>query len=513
MGKKMLSLVLALVMVLGFASLSGAEGVYPLDTDVALKVWFADIVYSDTYTSQGEAPMFKAIQEKTGVNVEWIEPAAGADKKTAFNLMMASASLPDIIWAEGIVSNALTYLDDGVIIDLTDWVTPDYMPNLCAMYEENPSYALAVKTDDGRTFGTVCVAQYECWQGPWVRTDWLEACGLGLPATIEDWTAMLTAFKEKYGAVYTTYKDPGDIFLGAYQVPKFDQNNGFFQKDGKVQYVAEQDGYKDYLAQMNAWYKAGLIDPDYVSNDETVVVNKAANGESGAINAYQVSGAHILTAQATYGKDGTWVPVGSPRLEGGNRSYVEMGIDVTASANAITTQCQNVEVAVRFLDWIYSKDGINTFNFGIEGTSFVYDENGDPQYTDEFMSGPEGMVEYARRYTAIVGNCPSVKSIEAAFARNDPASNEAETIWKGDWTNADWAEIVLPVLGATEEENDQTVDVIAALNTYVKEATYAFITGEKSLDDWGAHIDELNKIGLEKVKEIRQAQLDRVNAR
>ena len=65
----------------------------------------------------------------------------------------------------------------------------------------------------------------------------------------------------------------------------------------------------------------------------------------------------------------------------------------------------------------------------------------------------------------------------------------------------------------TEEENDETTDILSALNTYVKESTYSFITGARSLEEWDSYVDELYNIGLETVKTIRQDQLDRVLAR
>ena len=510
--RKIMALVLGTL--LAFCCISAvAETTYPLDTDTTLSVWFVDIPYSSIYANEGEAPLFQAIEEMTGVDVDWIEPAAGADKETAYNLMMASTNLPDIIWSANITNNALTYLDDGVIIDLTPYVNAETMPNLTALYEANPSWEAAVKTDDGRMYGTIAVAEYECWQGPWVRTDWLEECGLAIPETIEDWEVMLKTFKEKYDATFVPMQDQGSLFLGAFGLPKFSQNSGFFQKDGTVKYVASDDGYKGYLELMAKWYADGLIDPDFASNDESIVVNKAANNVAGAVQGYQVSGAHILSAQGVYETTGDWLAIGYPKLADGERSIVEMGIDVVPAATAITTSCDDVDTAVKFLDWLYSDAGITLFNFGIEGVSFYYDEDGNPQYTDEFMNGPEGMVEYARRYTAIVGNCPNFKSFEAAVARNDQASNDAEAAWKGDWTNAEWAEIVLPILGATEDENDITTDIITALNTYVKENTYSFIIGEKSFDEWDAYLAGMDEIGLQKVLEIRQAQLDRVNNR
>ena len=297
-------------------------------------------------------------------------------------------------------------------------------------------------------------------------------------------------------------------------MPNFAVNNGFYQENGEIRYAAEQEEYREYLALLNGWYTAGLIDPDYVSADEGTVVNKAANGETGAIHAFQVSGAHIVTAQETYGTDGTWAPIPYPTLEeGGERSLVQMGLDTLSVATAITTNCEDVDTAVRFLDWLYSEEAITLFNFGIEGISFEYDENGNPQYTDDFLNGPDGMVENASRYTGVVGNVPNVKTLEAAIARNDASSNEAIITWQGDWSSAEWAEILLPLLSPTEEENDETTDILSALNTYVKESTYSFITGARSLEEWDSYVDELYNIGLETVKTIRQDQLDRVLAR
>lgn len=510
--KKLLTLALAAMLILGLATTGALAEETP-----TLSVWFADMVYSSTYTSQEESPMFQKIEELTGIDITWMEPAAGSDSATAYNLMVASGELPDVVWASQIAANALTYLDDETIIDLTPYFTAETMPNLYALCEANPSYLNAVKIDDGRMFGVPTIVEQETWQGPWVRTDWLEACGLDIPTTIDDWTEMLTAFKENYGATFTTYGSGdgfGYLFTGAYGVPKFTADNGFYQENGEIRYVAEQEGYREYLALLNGWYTAGLIDPDYVSADEGTVVNKAANGETGAIHAFQVSGAHIVTAQETYGTDGTWAPIPYPTLEeGGERSLVQMGLDTLSVATAITTNCEDVDTAVRFLDWLYSEEAITLFNFGIEGISFEYDENGNPQYTDDFLNGPDGMVENASRYTGVVGNVPNVKTLEAAIARNDASSNEAIITWQGDWSSAEWAEILLPLLSPTEEENDETTDILSALNTYVKESTYSFITGARSLEEWDSYVDELYNIGLETVKTIRQDQLDRVLAR
>ena len=513
--KKKLTLVLALLICAMLAVPAMADGGYPLETDTTLDVWFAEIVLSSTFTSPDEVPLLQTIEEKTGVDVNWIFPAAGSDTATAYNLMMANGDLPDIIWSADIVTNATTYLNDGTIVDLTDWITEEYAPNLLAYIGDDESILKAYTTDDGRRFGFPSLCYASIWTGPYVRTDWLEECGLDIPVTIEDWTEMLTAFHDKYGAQLSTLGNFRNVFLGAYGVTTIEKDQGFYMPDGKtVTYAPACEGFRDYLTQMHAWYEAGLIDPDYLSNDQTILISKCVEGTTGAMVGYQVTGANISLAANDPETGAKWLAIPYPVLEEGGRSYTEASLTTLPMASAVTADCEDVETAVRFLDWLYSDEGLTAMNFGVEGESFEYDADGNPHYTETFLSGPEGMVEYARRYTAIVGNTPGVKTEEAAIDRNDEASNVAEATWLGDWSVSEFSSYLIPVLSPTEEEVEETTDRLSALTTYVRENTYKFITGERSLDEFDDYVNTLyDTYELDEVIAIRQAQVDRVLSR
>ena len=58
---------------------------------------------------------------------------------------------------------------------------------------------------------------------------------------------------------------------------------------------------------------------------------------------------------------------------------------------SITSSCPDVELAVSVLDWRYSEEGSFLFNYGIEGISFEYDANGEPQYTDLIVKNENGL--------------------------------------------------------------------------------------------------------------------------
>ena len=95
--KKLLAMALCVLLALSCLSFASAEEeiTYPIDTDVTLKVWMGSAVgYSAIYPSANDAPWYQEWEKRTGIDVDWIEPAAGADKTQAYNLMMPAATIP-----------------------------------------------------------------------------------------------------------------------------------------------------------------------------------------------------------------------------------------------------------------------------------------------------------------------------------------------------------------------------------------------------------------------------------
>ena len=72
----------------------------------------------------------------------------------------------------------------------------------------------------------------------------------------------------------------------------------------------------------------------------------------------------------------------------------------------------------------------------------------------------------------------------------------------------------VPVLSATAEETEDFTDLNSAISTYCGEMYFKFITGEVDLEKgWDEYIDTLKGMGVEDMIAIKQAQLDRFNAR
>ena len=61
------------------------------------------------------------------------------------------------------------------------------------------------------------------------------------------------------------------------------------------------------------------------------------------------------------------------------------------SIYSISASCKDPELALKWLDYQYSYDAMLLNNFGIEGESYVIDEAGKPQLTEQIQNNPDGL--------------------------------------------------------------------------------------------------------------------------
>ncbi|NMB34445.1 MAG: extracellular solute-binding protein, partial [Clostridium sp.] len=376
-----------------------SEFSYPIKTDKVLTYWMnIEGSVSANYANIGDTPFGKNLMKSTGVTIEFLHPPAGqADEQ--FNLMIASGELPDII-----ERSWLTYpggpekaIGDGNIIALNE-VLEKYSPNLSAYLAANPEIDKMIKTDAGNYYIYPFIRGDEELLptiGPIIRKDWLEDLSLEMPTTIDEWYTVLTKFKEEKGATapFSFEWGSGSLtnalpFAYAYGSTR----NFYLGKDGKIHYGAAEEPYKEFLTTFAKWYKEGLVDPDIATVKLDQLSAQMTNGTSGAsmgwagsrmgvwVNAGIASDPNYMLAAAPY-----------PTLNKGD--YPEMGQLENPHPNqgnaAITTQCKDVELAARFLDFAYSEAGHMLYNFGEEGVSYTM-INGYPTYTQDVLKHPDG---------------------------------------------------------------------------------------------------------------------------
>ncbi len=525
--KKLLCLLLSLVMLIPTAAAFADDFTYPMDGSVTL-TWFASEgfgVVNDAYASPNDSPFHKGLSEMTGVNIEWSVPTAGTDARQALNLAMASTTLPDIVFGN-LMTDASRYIEEGAIRDLTPYMEK-WAPNYYAFLKSNPNYDKAMKTDAGQYYGFGFFREAGGWndtyEGPVIRQDWLDECGLEAPKTISDWDNVIKVFHDKYGATFSFAWDPrfrDSGIAGAFGAHGMAGQAGsayryYVDENGKVQFDMAQENWLNYMLKLNEWWAAGLIDQDVFTSRDTEAKTKALNGVMGIsyTSMGQLSNWRKEAAQA--GNGANWVGLQYPTADDGSISMVFGGMGIGAVVSVISGDCpeEKIETAMRVLDYAYSPEGNLYWNFGKQGVSWDYDANGQPAYLPLVTEDPDGINDAISKYGGSTWSGSCIQATKLLYMKNTPESIAANDLWfypneaiagKGKLPNG---------VTLTAEESDELTNIEAALGTYVPEMSAKFITGEATRADWESYLKELDKMGLARALEIRQAAYDRFMAR
>ena len=494
---------------------------YPMDAADTKLTWWANegFTLNAAYASYEDSPFHTGLSEMTGVDIEWQFPTTGTDPKQALNLMLASETLPDIIFAS-IMVDAERYMDEGVIRDLTDYIQ-DYSPNYYAHLQSKEIYDKSMKTDSGKYYGYGFFREDGGWndtyQGPVVRQDWLDALSLKAPETIADWDIVLKAFKDEYGATLT---GPWSRFkaaaisgsFGAFGLTDFQL---YVDDNGKIQLAQAQVEWKNYMAKLNEWWEAGLLDQDLMTNDDTIAQTKALNGATGL--AYtsmgQLTNWRKDAEQAGNGAD--WVGLQYPKGDDGKLSMVFGGTGIGSTVSVITTSCpdEKLEAAMRVLDYAYTEEGNLYWNFGKEGVSWERNADGEPAYTALVTEDPDGLNNAISKFGGSTWSGSCIQATRLLYMKNSEASIAANDIWfyPNEAVSSKW-KYPNGVTMTTDESN--TLDeLVTTISTYVSEMGVGYITGEESVDNFDNFVAQLDTMGLQTVLETRQTAYERFLAR
>lgn len=494
---------------------------YPMDGGGTVTYWMElNPNVAANYTNMGETHFAKKLQADTGISIEYQHPAVGQGIEQ-FNLLLSNRTLPDIIeygWF-GYAGGPQKAIEDSVIIPLND-IIDQYCPNFKAYLEANPEVDKMIKTDDGTYYCFPFIRGADKLMvstGPMLREDWLQELNLEIPTTIDEWYEVLSAFKNEKGAAAPfTYQysqvalTDNNPFANAFGAPR----TFYLGDDGKVHYGAIEDGYKEYLQTMNQWMAEGLIDVDLATLTGDQVSAKITNGSAGAAYGYCGSGmgTWINSGKATDEKfslaAAPWPVINKgdkPQFAQKDNAYV-----ITQGAAAITTSCENVELAARLLDYAYGKEGNILYNFGEEGVSYTV-ENGEFIYTDELLKNPNLSITHAMAgYIRANYNGPFVQD-ERYATQYYQLENQKKAL--EIWSDTNAGAHVLPPITPTVDESQEQARIMNEVNTYRDEMTLKFILGNKGFDEWDDYVKTIKDMNIDRVLEIQNSALERYNSR
>ena len=498
---------------------------YPIsDEKITLTMWYPHAGSMGTLSDFNEGEFWQWLEEKTNIHIEFIVPAAGTEAES-FNLLFTSGNLPDIIYNQ---VNQQSYRDgmdacieDGYVVNMADYL--DIAPNYVSWLNSIDGVDKNVFTDTGKMYG-----MWGFWdnidggyadQGISIRKDFLDAVGMDVPTTYDEWEEVLTAFKDELGIEAPLYTSKYGIdygeFMAGYGVAPY-----FYQVDGEIKYGPMEDGYKEYLTMMNDWYEKGLLDPDFSTRQSSGVTadnDMILNDKVGALIDYGTRMTDAYVSRGATNKDFWAVAAPQPKKSEDSEdpawrdvsgNYMEM-LNVCTLVNA---ESEHVEEAIKWLDTFYAKDNYLNANYGIDSEEgIVWDAASDGHRIGNYdfrYSNPDGLdsATVAVKYWA---KNPNIR-VEAAQIEQMPEERqEAYPVWsKYEATN-----FIPTTVTMTSDENTEYSNYYVEIESYVQENNVKFITGERSLDEYDDYRQTLKDMGIETCISLRQDALDRYNNR
>ena len=480
---------------------------YPIETDVTLKYWVRlPSALGTSVKNFSETPFSKEYMKRTGINIEYMHPAQGQETEV-LNLLIASGDLPDIIEAEWLSRDPDSSISKNTILKLNDFFA-DYSPNLTKYLNDNKDVDRAIRTDSDNYYVYPFIRGDEkllSTAGLMLRNDWLKELNMTVPETMDEWEAILVAFKTKCDTPLAMTTGGLFQFLGAY-----DLSPNFYIEDGKIVYGSAEAGFKDYLAKMNEWYNKGYIDKNFAIMDGKLINSNMLDGKSGIV--FGAGGGGMGTylnamkdKDTSYDLIATKFPVMNKgdRPEFGNKQLKYSPLN----GAAITGKSKNPEIAARFLDYSYSEEGYMLNNFGIEGESYEM-KDGYPTYTSVITDNPNGLAMSMALplYVRAANEGPFVqdKRYIEQYYQLDQQKQALDV-----WSENNHEKHVVPQITLSQAETTEYSKIMSEITTYRDEMFINFIIGTRAIDTFQEYADKMKSLKLDRAIEIQQAAYDR----
>lgn len=459
-------------------------------------------------TSYNENTAYQEAMKRLGIQIEFIHPAIGQEQEE-FNLLFLGDELPDIIaMANKYVGGEFQGMRDGVFQDITD-LLPEYAPDYYKILTEDEEFFRESSDNEGR------IATFNCYKPvgdpPFNRyilnKGMLDELGCEIPQTVDEMEAMFEKMMEKGITPYMLKGDGYEVQLMGMWDMYMNKENRYYQQDGVVKFAPLEDDFKEYLSMLNRWYTKGYISKDFTSLKAQDVKTLFDTEQLGTYTDAIVASYNRCQPQGIEVVAGPY-----PRLNKGQNLHWDDANPwprTTQLENtvAISKDCENVEAALKFLNYGYTEEGAELFNWGVEGLN--WDWQGDQRvYNDTMLNNPDFGTEEAsyiyKVHFAPKLNYPDVE-VHANLLKSEGALN-SRMQWADD-PNVD-SSILLPPFQLDEEDQATVAEVATPIYTYVDEMTLKFITGAEPLENFDIFRETVKSMGINDVIALEQKGYD-----
>lgn len=449
----------------GMSVLAGVGGCSILSAggDTALRINYAGA--ADAMSIPSPNPIETKLAEVAGLEV--VSERSPEDLGAA----LAGSQAPDVFLSSR--NQLRQYAKQGMLLDLTPY------------RDRLSDYEAYVGTDnvetgmiDGRMMSLVRKPREFSYGALWIRADWLDKLGLGMPKTTDEFTDALKAFRDE---------KPGRsdaVGLTGPGVSTFSPLFGAFETGTPASLYAHGkqvvDGYNDPeilapLEYLRSLFQEKLVDPDLFALETAEARDRAFQGSAGAIYVGwdQMTKPEYVKAQKDAQPDADWQMIDVLSAPG-KKGAVPTG--PYGEAQGIPAELaddeERLDALLKVINFLGTEEGSRLVMFGIEGTHFTLDG-------DDVKALPAMEEEGAYFFAYQIAGRDEDTYLDVKF-------DGARKFWEAC---RDRPQIVQYEALVVPPEGFSAADA----NRYAEEQLALLLTGERNLNDYSKFLSELNE--------------------
>ncbi len=467
-----------------------------------------------------EKLILKRLEKETGVHIDWTNYQSDFAEKR--NLDISSGDLPDAIHNDNASDvDLMNWAKKGVIVPVEDLIDK-YMPNLKKVLDEKPEYKAMMTAPDGHIYSFPWIE--ELGQGKesihsvndmaWINKEWLDKLGLKMPQTTDELVDVLEAFKTKdpngngkadeipISFVNGAGNEDFKLLFGAFGAGDNDDHL-VVGNDGKVDFTADNDDYKEAIKFMRKLQEKGLIDKEAFEQDWNTYLAKGSENKYGVYFTWDK--ANVTGANDKYDV--------LPVLAGpSGKKHVARtnGMGFSRDRMVITSANKNLELTAKWIDAQYAPLQSVQNNWGTYGDKkqqniFEFDKA-----SNSLKHLPlNGTSPAELRQKTEVGGPLAI--LDSYYGKVTTMPDDAK--WRLDLLKETYVpymdnDNIYPRVFMKEEDLDKIAQVEADMNDYIYRKRAEWIVNGKIDQEWDSYKKELEKYGLSDWLAIKQKYYD-----
>lgn len=461
------------------------------------------------------APAQQEVFKRTNIKLDYeIVPSSSYQEKK--NILFATNNWPDVASVKS--ADLTDYASTGIFEPLLQYVNETDMPNFYKFWTQFPE--LQKYLIDGELYGFPVIHRGTTANADAVmmRTDLLEKHGIPIPQTFDEVLDSLVELKKIYPSSipWTGRKGTMQLIKAlSYMMGSGYGSNGVYFDYDKEQYLfgPATSEFKEVLSYLNKAYTLGLLDPDFASTTAQQLESKMSSGRSfmyvddSGFGVNYTKGLRKIPGN----EQGKIQLIPIPENSFGQRRVISQAKDIPGTFYSVNASGKNIKNVIKLIDWMYSMEGSDITNYGVEGYSFRYNTKGEPEFLKDYIlkfKDATPSTYYAvysdlgitkLNFTLYACNTKTWFEIEKLAGNWDEVSDEYWSIVEND-VDAYYPPYINPPLTANQAE--RATDLLQNLTTMLEQEYTKYIIGQEPIESWDKVIARCNQLGSEELVAI-----------